>query len=570
MKISNYWQVLLAISVTSGLILGLDICTAALPAPTTQDNPSTQLGILRQVQIKTLPVNSRSIITQLEIDKLYADRYNQSISVESVRSIVERLNQLYKQRGYELAQVVSVEDLTSDGRLQLVVAEGTIEDIQVRFFTRDKSGRDTYVDDRNQPISGQTRPFIITREAETKAGTIFNRQTIERDARRIFGLGLFQDLKLSFQPSRIDPSKVIVIFDVWESGKTTAINGGGSYSTSGLGAYASYQQINLGGNNQTISTQVNIGGRGTTFDLKFTDPWIANDANRTGYEVGLFQNRSTTTIFDGGKQPVFLSANSRDIPVILRTGGSINFSRPLSGNPYQGGWRSSLGLNYQKVSIQTPSGQIAPTDAAGKSLSFSNSGQDDLFTVQLALSQDSRNSLAEPSSGEVVRLGIDRSIPVGNAPISMTKLRGSYTKYLPVKLTNFDKGAQALVFNLQTGTVFGDLPPYEAFSLGGSNSVRGYEDGDVGSGRSFVQATAEYRFPIISFLGGAVFADYGSDLGSGKSVPGDPAGTRLKPGNGFGYGLGVRVQTPLAPIRLDYGRNNLGEERIQFGLGDRF
>ena len=80
----------------------------------------------------------------------------------------------------------------------------------------------------------------------------------------------------------------------------------------------------------------------------------------------------------------------------------------------------------------------------------------------------------------------------------------------------------------------------------------------------------EYRFPIFSFLGGAMFADYGSDLGTGSSVPGDPAGTRLKPGNGFGYGVGARIQTPIAPIRLDFGRNSLGEQRIQFGFGDRF
>jgi outer membrane protein insertion porin family len=114
------------------------------------------------------------------------------------------------------------------------------------------------------------------------------------------------------------------------------------------------------------------------------------------------------------------------------------------------------------------------------------------------------------------------------------------------------------------------LPPYEAFSLGGTTSVRGYEDGDVGSGRSFVQASAEYRFPIISIIGGGIFADYGSDLGTGSSVPGNPAGVRGKPGSGFGYGAGVRVQSPLGSIRIDYGINSIGEGRIQFGIGERF
>ncbi len=72
------------------------------------------------------------------------------------------------------------------------------------------------------------------------------------------------------------------------------------------------------------------------------------------------------------------------------------------------------------------------------------------------------------------------------------------------------------------------------------------------------------------FLGAAIFADYATDLGSGDAVPGDPAGVRRKPGNGFGYGIGVRIQSPLGPIRVDYGLNDRGENRIHFGIGERF
>lgn len=542
--------------------------------PTSQSTPEqskTPLGVLRQVIIKTLPTNSSSIISQQDIDKLFTDRYNRNIDSESVQAIAKQLNQLYKERGYELAQVVNVEGF-KDGRLQLVVAEGLVEDVQVRFFTKDpKTGRDSYVNEKNQPLQGVTRPFIITREVETKAGSLFNRKTIEKDARRVYGLGAFQDLKLNFLPGRVDPSKVIVFFDVMESGNNGNFGGGGTYGSSGLGGYVSYQKPNLGGNNQTIGGQVVFGGRDTAYDLKFIDPWIGGDQNRTGYDVRLFQNRSFTNIFDGGKQPVYLSSNN-DVPSISRTGGGITFARPLSGNPYEDrGWNSSLGLQYQKVSVQNPSGQITPTDAAGRALSFSGTGQDDLLMVQLGLNKDSRNSAADPSSGDVLRFGVDQSIPVGNSNIGMTRLQGGYTTYVPVKLVDFDKGAQALVFNVQGGTVLGDLPPYEAFGLGGVRSVRGYEEGGLGSGRSYLQATAEYRFPLISALGGSVFADYGTDLGTGNLVPGNPAGARLKPGNGFGYGVGIRINTPLfAPIRLDYARNNLGEDRVQFGFGDRF
>ncbi len=45
--------------------------------------------------------------------------------------------------------------------------------------------------------------------------------------------------------------------------------------------------------------------------------------------------------------------------------------------------------------------------------------------------------------------------------------------------------------------IFGDLPPYEAFPIGGTNSVRGYSEGGVGSGRNYVAGTAELHWPLI-------------------------------------------------------------------------
>jgi outer membrane protein insertion porin family len=115
------------------------------------------------------------------------------------------------------------------------------------------------------------------------------------------------------------------------------------------------------------------------------------------------------------------------------------------------------------------------------------------------------------------------------------------------------------------------MAPYEAFSLGGTDSVRGWSEGEVGTGRSFFQATAEYRFPIVSIVRGAVFVDYGTTLGSQGAVPGDPGGVRAKPGQGLGYGVGVRIVTPLlGNLRVDFGWNDIGGNQITFGVGERF
>lgn len=50
---------------------------------------------------------------------------------------------------------------------------------------------------------------------------------------------------------------------------------------------------------------------------------------------------------------------------------------------------------------------------------------------------------------------------------------------------------------------------------------------------------------------------------------GDPAGARGKPGSGYGYGVGIRVDSPLGPLRLEYAFNDRQAKRFHFGVGYR-
>ncbi len=47
------------------------------------------------------------------------------------------------------------------------------------------------------------------------------------------------------------------------------------------------------------------------------------------------------------------------------------------------------------------------------------------------------------------------------------------------------------------GLILGDLPPYEAFPIGGTNSVRGYSEGGVGSGRNYIASTTALQWPMF-------------------------------------------------------------------------
>lgn len=527
-----------------------------------QPNP-----VLRNVQVQAnVGTKVPSVLPEKIVDDIFREQYGSILNLRRFQEATKRLNEWYQKNGYVLAQVVDAPQVAADGTVTLQVAEGVVEDIEVNF--RNKEGEDT--NDQGEPIKGRTREFIITRELELKPGRVFNRTVVQRDLQRVYGLSLFEDVQVSLNPGK-DPRKVIVVVNVDERNSGSIAAGLGASSASGLFGTLSYQQQNLGGNSQNVGAELQVGERELLFDLRFTDPWIAGDPYRTSYTVNAFRRRSISLIFDGGDDEINLPNEDEDTPRVRRLGGGVNFTRPLSRNTFaRSEWTASTGLQYQRISIRDGDGDISPVDELGNELSFSGDGSDDLLTLQLGAVRDRRNNAVRTTTGSLLRFGVEQSVPIGQGNILLSRLRGSYSQYLPINFTRFAEGPETVAFNVQAGTVLGDLPPYEAFSLGGSNSVRGYDEGEVGSGRTFIQATAEYRFPIFSVVGGALFVDVGTDLGTGDNVPGDPAGVRGKPGSGFGYGLGVRVQSPLGPIRIDYGLNNEGDSRLHFGIGERF
>ncbi|MEO0073236.1 MAG: BamA/TamA family outer membrane protein [candidate division WOR-3 bacterium] len=115
------------------------------------------------------------------------------------------------------------------------------------------------------------------------------------------------------------------------------------------------------------------------------------------------------------------------------------------------------------------------------------------------------------------------------------------------------------------------VPYYEEFSLGGRNNLRGYPDRAVGPdtapdgqvyGPAIINVNAEVRSPYaFGWLGTVVFVDLGY-VGEKISLDTDYL---VRTG-----GLGLRVRTPIGPVRVDWGRR-LGRgaagERGRFYLG---
>ena len=284
-----------------------------------------------------------------------------------------------------------------------------------------------------------------------------------------------------------------------------------------------------------------------------------------------------------------------DSVALQRVGGNIIFARPLNGgNPYKNApWQVLAGLNVQSVRPINFEGstRVYGTSSKGNGntpnediicISYNCATENNLAGLRLAATYNTLNDPRNPTSGNFLSFGTEQFVSVGENSPTFNRVKASYTQFFPVNWLKIAKGCrpkpgekancpQAIGIQLKAGSIVGDLPPYEAFCLGGSNSVRGFHDCDLAVGRSYGEATLEYRFPIISIFAGEIFADAGTDFGSQSSVPGKPGKLLKKPGSGFSIGTGVIVTTPVGPLRLEVASQDLtGEWRFNLGVGWKF
>jgi len=286
-----------------------------------------------------------------------------------------------------------------------------------------------------------------------------------------------------------------------------------------------------------------------------------------------------------------------DSVALQRVGGNIVLARPLNGgDPFKKvPWQALVGVNVQNVRPINFNGDTRPYGVPNENIrngeipnneviciAFNCANENNLASVRFATTYNTLNDARNPTSGNFFSFGTEQYVSVGENSPTFNRVRTTYTKFFPVNWLKLFKGCrpkpgekencpQAIAFQVKAGTVIGQLPPYEAFCLGGSNSVRGWFDCDLAVGRSFGEATIEYRFPIFSIFSGEVFIDAGTDFGSQANVPGKPGELLDKPGSGVSPGLGVIVTTPVGPLRLELASQNFtGEVRFNLGVGWKF
>ncbi|MFH7026422.1 MAG: BamA/TamA family outer membrane protein [Heteroscytonema crispum UTEX LB 1556] len=435
------------------------------------------------------------------------------------------------------------------------VGEKIVKDIQIRFV----NDKGKLVDDKGQLIEGRTQKDFIIGNLKLKVGQVFREDVFQEDLQRLRRLKSFDKVKVSLEE---DATGINIIYDIQERRFPSLNFGGGNSSDYGLYGRVGYEDSNISGLGDRLNASVQLTREDIQFDSHLTSPYRRGEPNRFGYSVRAFRQRDLSRTFNDD-----IKLANGDRVREGRFGGSVAVLGAVND------WDTALALNYTRISLRDRDYKLARVDRLGNPLSVSGTGIDDLITVSFAVTKDKRDRLDNPTQGSILSLSTSQAIPIGLGKISTNRLVGNYIQYVPVSWIG--KGRQTenpemLAFNVQLGTIIGEFPPADAFDIGGMNSVRGYGSGKVASGRSYGLASVEYRFPILQTVGGVVFADFASDFGSGKTVLGEPGVVRGKPGSGFGYGLGLRVKSPIGLIRGDLGISNEGEVRFEITTGQRF
>jgi outer membrane protein insertion porin family len=458
----------------------------------------------------------------------------------------------------EIPEAVNSNARQRGGTLQISQggnAEGVyVAEVKIRFV----NSRGEAVDKKGNPVEGRISEDFIRGELKLKAGDNYSPSVVRSDLQQLQQLGLFDKVTVSIEEVGTD---INVIYNVQErSARSFGISASLSDDI-GVAVPLSYTDLTFARNPQRLEVELEPSLRGIQYDVEFVSPYVAA-TDRLGYSVRAFGDRRISEIFNKD-----IDLPNGDRVREIRMGGNLRFTRPL------GDWQSTLGLNYTNISTRDRNLNIARRDELGNPLTFSGSGVDELYTVSLGAILDRRDNPFNPTSGSILSLSTEQSVPLGRGNIVSNRLLANYIQYLPVTLLGISESEalpEMLAFNLQAGTVIGDLPPTEAFRLGGRNSVRTYDSGDIGSGRSYFLASGEYRFPVGRDVGGVIFVDFESDLGTGDSVLGKPASVRDKPGTGAGVGVGVRVRSRLGLIRLDMGVSDSGDLKFVLGTKQRF
>lgn len=421
-----------------------------------------------------------------------------------------------------------------------------------------------------------TKPGFVSREVTLHPGETLARSKLLRSQQRIYDSGFYNDVE--FATGVIDPAtrETDLIVSVRERRQGWVDAGVGYGTEEGARLTGQVGQRNLFRDGVRGIATGRLGIRAKT---KPRFPYVRDFfVGKRRADVSLsrdwlfgFHVRGTVGAY-AEKVPSF--ETTTELPLVAY-GASGGLRYELSR------W-SNVSLLYEVRRVESDSLRPVVTQV-GEPLTRYTTNR-----IVLSAGRDTRIDLFDPRRGSVLTAAAEFVGGVLRGNSQFLKVSSSATAYRPRGswLTLAARGRWGLITSRGQGPAEGledvvsdlDLiPPDDRFRTGGGSSVRGYQEDEIGTivvfrtdstgvvtrteeqpgGAYLLQMNAEVRARLTGFLGAAVFVDGGgvwertSDLSLRRF---------FSLANGAGYkdmrwtaGAGVRIATPVGPVRLDYG-----------------
>lgn len=475
--------------------------------------------------IKEINIKGNTVASVEEIRDIMILQEGQIFCEKILRNDLNRVSQLYKDRGYLL---ISIRDVNFDeeSRLWITISEGRLEKISVEG-------------------NSKTKEHVITREITVDPGDLFDFEKVKKSLQKIYNLGYFEDVSMKLDPGSEEDSVILVIKVIEKDTGKFGI-GAGYNSVEGLMGFASIEESNLFGRGQKAEAKLEVGGR-TTYKFGFLEPWLADTPTSLGFEV-----YDTVTYKEDKENKIVVAEYNEE-----RLGGKLIFGRKIGESVKVG-----LELQSERVSYDVVSGTLPEDTNEG----LTNS-------IIPFFSYDTRDNVFDPTSGWFHSFSIEKAGGFLQGDYDFNKYNLTLRAYISTdfledildissvkKITdNLSKGVIAL--RAMGGTADTSLPSFAEYKIGGMNTLRGYDYLEFSGDRSLV-LNVEYRFPLSENFQAVIFADWGQTWMIDENID----LTDLK----FGRGVGVRFDTPIGPIRLDYGIGEEGVGKTYFSIGHTF
>lgn len=481
--------------------------------------------------VKNIEINGNEVFTSEQIFDRIDTKQDRTFDKLQFENDINIIRNLYAGKGYIFTQIKDTyvyDDDLGKVDINLKVTEGSvayIDKIKIRgnYVTKDK---------------------VIRRELYLEEGEPFDANKIRKAQESIYNLGFFDNVLIDTE--QVDIDKLNLVFEVVER-KTGNIGLGAGYSTvEGLVGYIQLTQTNLFGEGKAFQADVQFGNKKKSWQLSYKDPWFFDTP--TSFGVDLWNTFKNTAYNNQGYD-------------IDSYGFNLTFGR-------------RFGLLH-KVYLTYRYQQDKYTNIRPDLVSVIPEGESQISSITPMYVYDSRDDIFDANRGFYASAAVQIGGGLLGADYNYIKtvvdLRYFIPSFWKFVFALHGKIGHAAGYSWDTGNSV--VPVAEKFYVGGTDTVRGYEErslGPAGGGNFLIVTNFEYKLKIVErVLTVAVFYDSGNCWNNFNEI--DLTNPFLY--SSLGFGIRLTVPGTVMVLRLDWGYaldNSMPGGKIHFNIGNIF